>query len=140
MTNKRDLAQIIVHYLSCYYKLIKLSLIKTKNHIYKSIWSRCCVCLGEFEMKEELLQMPSCKHVFHIDCIHHWLHNNTTCPLCRCSIISDIKLANHPPSPPTMAEPPLEQQQLQENTSSSDSNEMNPSQPQSVVIHVQTLP
>lgn len=48
--------------------------------------SQCCVCLGEFEMKEELNQVPSCKHVFHVDCIGHWLHSNSTCPLCRSSI------------------------------------------------------
>ncbi|KAL8047439.1 hypothetical protein ABFX02_07G000700 [Erythranthe guttata] len=44
---------------------------------------RCCVCLGEFEVKEELLQVGTCNHIFHIDCIRHWLHNNSTCPLCR---------------------------------------------------------
>ncbi|ONI07503.1 hypothetical protein PRUPE_5G124100 [Prunus persica] len=49
--------------------------------------AQCCVCLGDFEMEEELLQVISCRHVFHVDCIHHWLHNNTTCPLCRCSVI-----------------------------------------------------
>jgi E3 ubiquitin-protein ligase ATL7/58/59 len=48
---------------------------------------RCCVCLGEFEIKEELRQIPSCKHVFHNDCIRHWLHSNSTCPLCRCYVI-----------------------------------------------------
>lgn len=52
--------------------------------------SQCCVCLGEFEMEEELNQVPSCKHVFHIDCITHWLHSNSTCPLCRASIILRI--------------------------------------------------
>ncbi|KEH35148.1 putative transcription factor C2H2 family [Medicago truncatula] len=61
--------------------------------------SLCCVCLGEFEVKEELLQIPYCKHVFHIDCIHHWLQSNSTCPLCRCSIIPTItKFLN--PAPP----------------------------------------
>lgn len=47
---------------------------------------RCCVCLGEFELKEELNQIPTCKHVFHIDCIRFWVHSNPTCPLCRCFI------------------------------------------------------
>lgn len=56
--------------------------------------SQCCVCLGEFEIKEELLQVPSCKHVFHVECIHYWLHSNTTCPLCRCSIVPITKLYN----------------------------------------------
>ncbi|WCJ26552.1 RING/U-box superfamily protein [Euphorbia peplus] len=56
--------------------------------------SQCCVCLGEFEVKEELLQMPSCKHLFHIECIHHWLHTNTTCPLCRSFVIPISKFEN----------------------------------------------
>lgn len=70
--------------------------------------SLCCVCLGEFEIKEELLQVPSCKHVFHIDCMNHWLISNSTCPLCRCSVIpttrcSDPPIIAPPPPPP----PPL---------------------------------
>lgn len=55
--------------------------------------SQCCVCLGDFEMKEELHQIPSCKHVFHIGCIRHWLQSNSTCPLCRCSIVPATKHA-----------------------------------------------
>lgn len=62
------------------------------------IWNRCCVCLGEFELKEELVQIPYCKHVFHLECIHHWLQSNSTCPLCRCSIIPTTKFLN--PAPP----------------------------------------
>ncbi|KAG4958216.1 hypothetical protein AAZX31_13G003100 [Glycine max] len=60
--------------------------------------SLCCVCLGEFELKEELVQIPYCKHVFHLECIHHWLQSNSTCPLCRCSIIPTTKFLN--PAPP----------------------------------------
>lgn len=58
--------------------------------------SQCCVCLGEFEIKEELNQVPSCKHVFHVQCISHWLHSNSTCPLCRASIniVPQNQLAN----------------------------------------------
>ncbi|KAJ0048495.1 hypothetical protein Pint_14890 [Pistacia integerrima] len=72
-------------------------------HSYKPpVPGWCCVCLGEFEMKEELLQVPLCKHVFHIECIHHWLHSNTTCPLCRCSVIPVTKLSN--PATPSESE------------------------------------
>lgn len=60
--------------------------------------SLCCVCLGEFEIKEELHQVPSCKHVFHADCIYHWLRTNSTCPLCRCSVFPNTKAGN-PVSP-----------------------------------------
>ncbi|XP_058103597.1 probable E3 ubiquitin-protein ligase RHA4A [Magnolia sinica] len=51
--------------------------------------SQCCVCLGDFEIKEQLHQTPSCKHIFHVDCIHHWLAAHTTCPLCRAAILPD---------------------------------------------------
>ncbi|KAF9592591.1 hypothetical protein IFM89_016042 [Coptis chinensis] len=54
-------------------------------------------CLGDFELKEQLHQIPSCKHLFHIDCIHHWLKANFTCPLCRCYIFSVKKLNAEPP-------------------------------------------
>uniref|UniRef100_A0A7N0R9K1 RING-type E3 ubiquitin transferase n=1 Tax=Kalanchoe fedtschenkoi TaxID=63787 RepID=A0A7N0R9K1_KALFE len=50
----------------------------------------CCVCLGEFEVAEELIQIPLCKHIFHLDCIHHWLFSHSTCPLCRCSVYRPV--------------------------------------------------
>ncbi|MCL7024112.1 hypothetical protein MKW94_027122 [Papaver nudicaule] len=64
--------------------------------------SLCCVCLGDFELSEQLHQIPSCKHVFHVECIHHWLRTNSTCPLCRCFILPVKKAdpAVEPPLPP----------------------------------------
>ncbi|XP_068644130.1 probable E3 ubiquitin-protein ligase RHA4A [Aristolochia californica] len=49
--------------------------------------TQCSVCLGDFEVKQRLHQLPSCKHLFHVDCIRHWLVTSATCPLCRTSII-----------------------------------------------------
>ncbi|XP_059276364.1 probable E3 ubiquitin-protein ligase RHA4A isoform X2 [Lycium ferocissimum] len=57
--------------------------------------SQCCVCLGEFEIKEELHQLPSCKHIFHVECIRHWLRSNFSCPLCRRHVI----ITNKNPQP-----------------------------------------
>ncbi|KNA13014.1 hypothetical protein SOVF_120620 [Spinacia oleracea] len=54
--------------------------------------SLCCVCLGEFVLKEELRRLPLCKHVFHGDCIRLWLRTNATCPLCRCTVIPALKM------------------------------------------------
>ncbi|KAL5712134.1 RING-type E3 ubiquitin transferase [Ranunculus cassubicifolius] len=46
----------------------------------------CAVCLNEFQDEEKLRLLPSCTHVFHIDCIDIWLQSNANCPLCRSSI------------------------------------------------------
>ncbi|PWA56195.1 hypothetical protein CTI12_AA416780 [Artemisia annua] len=62
--------------------------------------SVCCVCLGEFELNEELIQVPSCKHVFHKECIHHWLQSNSTCPLCRCCVFLAVGPLSLPAGPP----------------------------------------
>ncbi|KAM0850676.1 hypothetical protein ACQ4PT_052923 [Festuca glaucescens] len=48
--------------------------------------SDCAVCLGEFQEEERVRLLPSCLHVFHVDCIDTWLQGNANCPLCRAAI------------------------------------------------------
>ncbi|GMH21623.1 hypothetical protein Nepgr_023465 [Nepenthes gracilis] len=47
----------------------------------------CAVCLSEFKEEERLRLMPNCQHAFHVPCIDAWLKSNSSCPLCRSSMI-----------------------------------------------------
>ncbi|KAH7307639.1 hypothetical protein KP509_22G069900 [Ceratopteris richardii] len=49
--------------------------------------NQCVVCLSEYEVNDKLLQLPVCKHSFHDCCIDAWLEKNTTCPICRSSLL-----------------------------------------------------
>ncbi|KAG6961066.1 hypothetical protein JG687_00007872 [Phytophthora cactorum] len=51
--------------------------------------SQCCICLGDNNPRgsdegtdKEVAQLP-CAHIFHEDCIIHWLQCGSTCPVCR---------------------------------------------------------
>ncbi|KAG2281854.1 hypothetical protein Bca4012_050367 [Brassica carinata] len=86
--------------------LLEVEIYELRCLLHISVSRPCCVCLGEFELKEELVEMPSCKHIFHLDCIHIWLYSHTTCPLCRSSVfISSTKTSvddnDHPNSSQT---------------------------------------
>lgn len=45
--------------------------------------SDCAICLEDFKEGEECLVLPICDHLFHLICIHRWLENKPTCPICR---------------------------------------------------------
>eukprot|EP00884_Botryococcus_braunii_P021873 jgi/Botrbrau1/836/Bobra.0352s0031.2 len=47
----------------------------------------CSVCLGDYEKGELILRLPGCQHEFHEACIQLWLAQNTTCPICRHSLL-----------------------------------------------------
>lgn len=65
----------------------------------------CAVCLSEFSEEDHLRLLPNCKHAFHVDCIDTWFLSNSTCPLCRHSLLledvlsssSSSRLAGAPP-------------------------------------------
>ncbi|KAL4375189.1 hypothetical protein HN51_009084 [Arachis hypogaea] len=48
----------------------------------------CAVCLCEFSEKDNLRLLPMCSHAFHISCIDTWLLSNSTCPLCRGTLLT----------------------------------------------------
>ena len=53
----------------------------------------CAVCLNEFANEDRLRLLPKCKHAFHVDCIDTWLLSNSTCPLCRRSLLQEASEA-----------------------------------------------
>ncbi|EPY33229.1 hypothetical protein STCU_02399 [Strigomonas culicis] len=53
----------------------------------------CTVCLGEWPLAAEETPMPcvklnTCSHVFHEDCITHWLESSKLCPVCKQEVTS----------------------------------------------------
>ncbi|WVZ54401.1 hypothetical protein U9M48_005205 [Paspalum notatum var. saurae] len=64
--------------------------------------SQCVICLAEYEEKELLRILPYCGHNFHMACIDLWLEQNSTCPVCRISLVEDPDDSDHtaPPPPP----------------------------------------
>ncbi|KAK7257212.1 hypothetical protein RIF29_31016 [Crotalaria pallida] len=55
-----------------------------------SCGSDCAICLEDFKDGEECLIFPICDHFFHLICIHRWLENKLTCPICRYCIPSTM--------------------------------------------------
>ena len=41
----------------------------------------CCICLEHDSFENRWMQLTSCGHIFHTECIIQW--RNPTCPLCR---------------------------------------------------------
>lgn len=73
--------------------------------------TQCSVCLADYQADERLQRIPPCGHTFHIDCIDHWFSKNTTCPLCRVSLLTAPRAASVAPTD-------LETQAIEEDCSS----------------------
>ncbi|CAN6330539.1 unnamed protein product [Urochloa humidicola] len=70
--------------------------------------SQCIICLAEYEEKDVLRILPYCGHNFHMACIDLWLEQNTTCPVCRISLLGilDSEHTTPPPLPSVVISPP----------------------------------
>jgi len=61
----------------------------------------CMICLGEFVQGDRLMQVPSCHHWFHADCMSQWLQHKKVCPICRFDLKTLVPL-NRPRATPEM--------------------------------------
>ena len=50
--------------------------------------SECTICLLDYT--KETKKTTECNHIFHQECLDKWLHNNTSCPLCRTELFNPI--------------------------------------------------
>ncbi|CDW85966.1 zinc c3hc4 type domain-containing protein [Stylonychia lemnae] len=59
--------------------------IKTINYrqIHETIgFSRCSICLNDFELNKKVKQFPKCEHLYHINCLDLWMNIEANCPNC----------------------------------------------------------
>ncbi|XP_076947981.1 NEP1-interacting protein 2-like [Bidens hawaiensis] len=75
----RGLSEEVIHDLPSYI-FEGLSEVNQKDTCNET---NCAICLEDFENKEEVRELPSCRHMFHINCIDEWLIRQGSCPICR---------------------------------------------------------
>ena len=52
---------------------------------------KCTICLNNLN-KEQIYELPECKHKFHTNCIVTWMRSgNNRCPLCNNTGINDTE-------------------------------------------------
>lgn len=56
------------------------------------VGSECAICLEELKNGEECVVFSVCGHIFHFDCIKHWLEKKPTCPNCRHCVASSATM------------------------------------------------
>jgi hypothetical protein len=51
----------------------------------------CAICLLKFEKGDHVCESnnTACHHIFHEECMTHWLLNHELCPICRCTYLEE---------------------------------------------------
>ncbi|CAI8593112.1 unnamed protein product [Vicia faba] len=53
------------------------------DHELRRSCDECAICLEDFQVGQLCQVFPVCRHIFHVECIDHWLQRKFTCPICR---------------------------------------------------------
>ncbi|XP_020574262.1 RING-H2 finger protein ATL64-like [Phalaenopsis equestris] len=61
--------------------------------VFSSANSDCAICLAELAENELGRVLWGCNHAFHLDCIDEWFRVNSSCPICRSSVVPTVSLA-----------------------------------------------
>lgn len=63
--------------------LINYEGIGKHDHELRRSCDECAICLEDFQVGQLCQVFPVCGHIFHSECIDHWLERKLTCPICR---------------------------------------------------------
>lgn len=70
----------------------------TLLHTGSAAGHNCPICLDFFEDGEPTCCLPSCGHLFHLNCVEKWLTKVANCPVCRgiVRLVSDLNCQKDP--------------------------------------------
>lgn len=60
--------------------------IQSTNDCLDGEKEQCTICRIELEEEDEVTLLP-CRHVYHPECVAHWLRQKKTCPQCGTEIV-----------------------------------------------------
>ncbi|RZC90693.1 hypothetical protein C5167_028525 [Papaver somniferum] len=49
--------------------------------------TQCSICLSILQDEEKVKVLPGCNHCYHLECVDKWLSTQSSCPLCRASLV-----------------------------------------------------
>lgn len=78
-----------------YKKLIPLIKYKKSKDVDEFNTPECVVCMEAFENNSNIRKIPSCRHIFHDECLMKWLsgaqqYDAQKCPMCNSDITVQI--------------------------------------------------
>ncbi|KAH0508477.1 E3 ubiquitin-protein ligase RLIM [Microtus ochrogaster] len=61
---------------------VQINNLPTRSFGENDALKTCTVCMTQYTEGDRICELP-CSHEYHVHCIHRWLWENTTCPICR---------------------------------------------------------